>query len=99
MQGFEEKRDQIMLVQTSFRQKMSSVFSENGLGGHCVTTADPTHIEDYTHFYCCYALALDLRLTTLGHPVDPPKPSQIPLIPFSDLPHNHYHPSSYLTTQ
>ena len=35
----------------------------------------------------------------LDHPIDPPKPSQTPLIPFSDLPHNQYHPSSYLTTQ
>ena len=26
--------------------------------GHCVTTADPTHIEDYANFYSCYALAL-----------------------------------------
>ena len=25
---------------------------------HCVTTADSTHIEDYTKFYCCHALAL-----------------------------------------
>ena len=25
---------------------------------HCVTTADPTHIEEYTKFYCWYAHAL-----------------------------------------
>ena len=25
---------------------------------HCVTTADPTHIEEYTQFYCWYAHAL-----------------------------------------
>ena len=24
----------------------------------CVKTADPTHIEDYANFHCCYALAL-----------------------------------------
>ena len=27
-------------------------------GMHCVTTADPTHIEEYTRFYCWYAHAL-----------------------------------------
>ena len=28
------------------------------LVAHCVTTADSTHIDDFTKFYCCYALAL-----------------------------------------
>ena len=41
----------------------------------------------------------DPHLTTLDHSIDHPKPSQTPLIPFSDFPHNQYHPSSYLTTQ
>ena len=29
---------------------------------HCVTTADSTHMEDFTKFYCCYALVLFLCL-------------------------------------
>ena len=41
----------------------------------------------------------DPFLTTLDHPMDPPKTSQTPLNPFSDLPYNQCHPSSYLTTQ